>query len=95
MWIFTLLLSLLLLSLQAITGQAYDRHFLGLRLIAKQHGISMPAIFNDPNYAESLHYRVSTSQVGTCCSLLVNVPESLCRKRMPGPTLATIHVHLE
>ncbi len=48
---------------QAISGQAPDRHLLGLRLIASEAGIELPGIFTDPAYSKSLHFNLSTSQV--------------------------------
>ena len=51
------------ISLQAVEGQVFDRHLLGLRLLAKENGIEMPEMFTDPSYAKSLHFCLSTSQV--------------------------------
>ena len=48
---------------QAIKGQAFDRHLLGLRTIAKEKGIEMPAIFTDPVYGKTHHFRLRTAQV--------------------------------
>lgn len=47
----------------AISGQAIDRHLLGLKLQAAEEKLSVPEIFRDPAYAKALHYRLSTSQV--------------------------------
>ncbi|XP_074546954.1 carnitine O-acetyltransferase [Halichoeres trimaculatus] len=47
----------------AISGQAIDRHLLGLKLLALEENLSMPEIFTDPAFAKALHYRLSTSQV--------------------------------
>ncbi|XP_047229163.1 carnitine O-acetyltransferase isoform X3 [Girardinichthys multiradiatus] len=47
----------------AISGQAIDRHLLGLKLQAAEEKLSVPAIFRDPAYAKALHYHLSTSQV--------------------------------
>lgn len=52
------------LSLQAISGQAIDRHLLGLKMIAVEGKVPLPAIFTDAAYSKALHYRLSTSQVG-------------------------------
>lgn len=51
------------LSVQAISGQAIDRHLLGLKLLALEENLTMPEIFTDPAFAKALHYRLSTSQV--------------------------------
>ncbi|XP_071321571.1 carnitine O-acetyltransferase [Trachinotus anak] len=47
----------------AISGQAIDRHLLGLKMQALDEKLSMPDIFNDTAYAKALHYQLSTSQV--------------------------------
>lgn len=47
----------------AISGQAIDRHLLGLKLQALEEKISVPELFKDPSFAKALHYRLSTSQV--------------------------------
>ncbi|KAF6723425.1 Carnitine O-acetyltransferase [Oryzias melastigma] len=47
----------------AISGQAIDRHLLGLKMQAAEEDLSVPAIFTDPAYAKALHYQLSTSQV--------------------------------
>jgi len=49
--------------MQTLEGQVFDRHLLGLRLIAKENDIDMPALFTDKSYAKSLHFCLSTSQV--------------------------------
>ena len=61
-----------LLSLQAIQGQAIDRHLLGLKLQAIEEQVSLPEIFTDPSYAAAMHFKMSTSQVGSnTCHVLV------------------------
>ncbi|XP_029025706.1 carnitine O-acetyltransferase isoform X2 [Betta splendens] len=47
----------------AISGQAVDRHLLGLKMQAVESKLSLPEIFKDAAYAKALHYRLSTSQV--------------------------------
>ncbi|XP_061887357.1 carnitine O-acetyltransferase isoform X1 [Entelurus aequoreus] len=47
----------------AISGQAIDRHLLGLKMQAAEENLSVPKIFKDTSYAKALHYRLSTSQV--------------------------------
>ncbi|XP_035464807.1 carnitine O-acetyltransferase isoform X1 [Scophthalmus maximus] len=50
-------------SSQAISGQAIDRHLLGLKMQAVDEQLSTPRIFRDAAYAKALHYQLSTSQV--------------------------------
>ncbi|XP_032395126.1 carnitine O-acetyltransferase isoform X1 [Etheostoma spectabile] len=47
----------------AITGQAIDRHLLGLKMVAVEEKLSIPDIYTDTAYAKALHYKLSTSQV--------------------------------
>lgn len=56
-------------SLQAINGHAIDRHLLGLKMIALEEKLPLPAIFADKAYNKALHYKLSTSQV---CAMLEN-----------------------
>uniref|UniRef100_A0A7N5JKW6 Carnitine O-acetyltransferase n=1 Tax=Ailuropoda melanoleuca TaxID=9646 RepID=A0A7N5JKW6_AILME len=51
---------------QAIRGEAFDRHLLGLKLQAIEDLVSMPDIFMDTSYAIAMHFNLSTSQVGSC-----------------------------
>ncbi|KAJ7308502.1 hypothetical protein JRQ81_009067 [Phrynocephalus forsythii] len=46
----------------AITGNAIDRHLLGLRLQAIEDLVSMPELFMDTAYAVAMHFNLSTSQ---------------------------------
>ncbi|XP_046676146.1 carnitine O-acetyltransferase-like isoform X3 [Homalodisca vitripennis] len=50
-------------TLQALNGLGVDRHLLGLKLTAISHGLPVPPLFSDPGYLQSLHMRLSTSQV--------------------------------
>lgn len=47
----------------AISGQAIDRHLLGLKMQAVEEKLSIPALYTDAAYAKALHYKLSTSQV--------------------------------
>ena len=49
--------------MQGVSGQAVDRHLLGLRLIAQEAGMEIPNFFKDEAYSRSMYYRLSTSQV--------------------------------
>ncbi|KAJ2821245.1 Carnitine O-acetyltransferase mitochondrial [Coemansia furcata] len=49
---------------EAVEGQGVDRHLLGLRMVLRP-GESKPEIFEDPAYAYSSHWYLSTSQVSS------------------------------
>ncbi|KAK3788215.1 hypothetical protein RRG08_041220 [Elysia crispata] len=46
-----------------ISGQAVDRHLLGLKLTALESGRDIPELFTDLAFKESTNFRLSTSQV--------------------------------
>ncbi|XP_053675184.1 carnitine O-acetyltransferase [Anopheles nili] len=49
----------------AIQGQGVDRHLLGLKLIAKENGMTLPELYGDRGLQRSAHMRLSTSQVAS------------------------------
>uniref|UniRef100_A0A182NF90 Choline/carnitine acyltransferase domain-containing protein n=1 Tax=Anopheles dirus TaxID=7168 RepID=A0A182NF90_9DIPT len=49
----------------AIQGYGVDRHLLGLKLSAKEHGLTVPELFSDRGLQQSAHMRLSTSQVAS------------------------------
>lgn len=49
--------------MQAVRGQAFDRHMLGLKLMAKESGMDIPGIFMDGSYEKTRHFRIFASQV--------------------------------
>ncbi|KAJ2772829.1 Carnitine O-acetyltransferase mitochondrial, partial [Coemansia nantahalensis] len=52
------------LAKQAAQGLGVDRHLLGLRM-SVAHGEPMPEMFEDPAYAYSTHWYLSTSQISS------------------------------
>ncbi|XP_070566735.1 peroxisomal carnitine O-octanoyltransferase-like [Ptychodera flava] len=55
------------LMLEAVNGQAFDRHFLGLQILAQASGVPMPEIFQDTAWTKSGgngQFVLSTSLVG-------------------------------
>uniref|UniRef100_A0A674D2E0 Peroxisomal carnitine O-octanoyltransferase n=1 Tax=Salmo trutta TaxID=8032 RepID=A0A674D2E0_SALTR len=55
------------LMAEAQNGKGFDRHLLGLYLIAKEEGLPMPDLFTDPLYSKSGgggNFTLSTSLVG-------------------------------
>ena len=51
--------------LQVMMGQGIDRHFLGLKLTAIEHGMNVPDLLMDPVYTSTCYYQLSTSQVNS------------------------------
>ena len=69
---------------QAISGQAVDRHLLGLNLQARESGIELPDIFKDPAYNKSMHFNLSTSQVCVIFTLWWRVRVRVQSVHLPG-----------
>lgn len=44
-----------------VAGQGFDRHLFGLRHLAEKSGRKIPALYQDPVYAEANHFVLSTS----------------------------------
>ena len=53
--------------LQVLQGQGVDRHLLGLKMTAIEHGMNVPDFFMDPLYQNSVYWKLSTSQVSDKC----------------------------
>ncbi|EDW12051.2 carnitine O-acetyltransferase isoform X2 [Drosophila mojavensis] len=49
----------------ALQGRGVDRHLLGLKLMALENNLPVPAFFSSLGYTKSMHFRVSTSQVAS------------------------------
>lgn len=47
----------------AVRGQAFDRHLLGLKMQALENGENIPDLFMDISYIMASHFKLSTSQV--------------------------------
>jgi carnitine O-acetyltransferase len=52
------------LFFKACNGEAFDRHFFGLKMIAVESGMDLPEFFMDKTFGRALHFNMSTSQVG-------------------------------
>ena len=76
---------------RASTGQAIDRHLLGLRILAAQAGLK-PDVFSDPVFAKNNTFRLSTSTVpDTCvslCPVLTCGGDSACMRADTTPSKA-------
>ena len=48
--------------LDAVRGQAFDRHLLGLKMQALENGENIPELFMDISYIITSHFKLSTSQ---------------------------------
>ncbi|KAL5280729.1 CRAT family protein [Megaselia abdita] len=49
----------------AMQGQGVDRHLLGLKLMALENNLEVPAFFKSPGFVKSSQFRMSTSQVAS------------------------------
>lgn len=52
-------------TVMAMSGEGVDRHLLGLKLIARENNIQVPALYSDDSFVKSTHFRISTSQVAS------------------------------
>ena len=50
---------------EACNGEAFDRHFFGLKMIAVESGMDLPEFFMDKTFSRALHFNMSTSQIGS------------------------------
>ncbi|XP_028395002.1 carnitine O-acetyltransferase-like [Dendronephthya gigantea] len=50
---------------EACNGEAFDRHFFGLKMIAVESGMDLPEFFMDKTFKHALHFNMSTSQIGS------------------------------
>ena len=75
-----LLSCLSFILLQAVNGQAIDRHLLGLKLAALESRMNLHELFMDSSYQYALHYKVSTSQVITKAMFTQVLSHSFCQR---------------
>lgn len=54
-----------------VAGNAVDRHLLGIKLVAKEEGLDLPELYEDPAFTRSTYHRISSSQVTGTPRLLV------------------------
>jgi len=72
-----------------MAGEGVDRHLLGLKFAALESGLEIPDLFIDPIYAQSVHWKLSTSQVpskhNVCLAFAPVVPDGygVCYNPMP------------
>ncbi|XP_065916864.1 carnitine O-acetyltransferase-like isoform X2 [Dysidea avara] len=50
-------------TMEAVSGKAFDRHLLGLKLTAMETGMETPSLFSDPSFTKCYHHSMSTSQM--------------------------------
>ncbi|XP_015112385.1 carnitine O-acetyltransferase [Diachasma alloeum] len=48
---------------EAVTGAGVDRHLFGLKMIAKEEKIELPALYSDVGFTRSCHWNLTSSQV--------------------------------
>ncbi|XP_011299476.1 carnitine O-acetyltransferase-like [Fopius arisanus] len=48
---------------EAVTGAGVDRHLFGLKMIAKEQNIDLPALYSDVGFTRSCHWNLTSSQV--------------------------------
>ncbi|XP_063984221.1 carnitine O-acetyltransferase-like isoform X2 [Diachasmimorpha longicaudata] len=48
---------------EAVTGAGVDRHLFGLKMIAKEEKIELPALYSDIGFTRSCHWNLTSSQV--------------------------------
>ena len=56
---------------KVISGHGFDRHLLGLRLIARDNQLETPEWAHSSSYQRALHFRLSTSQVPALSPVLL------------------------
>jgi hypothetical protein len=52
--------------MQAMQGQAFDRHMLGLKMTALESGMDLPEIFTHASFNKTQRFRIFASQVRKC-----------------------------
>jgi len=54
-----------------MSGKAFTRHLMVLKLIAMEDGIEIPSLFLDPSFLKCYYLSMSTSQVGFFPNLML------------------------
>lgn len=80
------------MDVQAIRGQAIDRHLLGLKLQAIEDLAALPEIFMDTSYAVAMHFNLSTSQVLSNKALWTRVMCMLINPYLQNKPCLVMHV---
>jgi carnitine O-acetyltransferase len=52
-------------TMDVINFESFDRHLLGLKLIAYENNIELPPFYNDVAFQRAVHYNISSSQVSS------------------------------
>ncbi|KAK3927111.1 Carnitine O-acetyltransferase [Frankliniella fusca] len=83
-------------TMEASKGLGVDRHLLGLKLIAQEANIDLPALYSDPGYTRSARMRISSSQVAAsveavmCYGPLVPDGYACCYNPLPQQMMFAI-----
>lgn len=52
-------------TVRVLNCESFDRHLLGLKLIALENGIDLPDLYKDVAFQRACHYYISSSQVSS------------------------------
>lgn len=83
-------------TMEASKGLGVDRHLLGLKLIAQDANVALPALYSDPGYTRSARMRISSSQVAStveavmCYGPLVPDGYACCYNPLPQQIMFAI-----
>ncbi|XP_026271805.1 carnitine O-acetyltransferase isoform X1 [Frankliniella occidentalis] len=83
-------------TMEASKGLGVDRHLFGLKLIAQEANMDLPALYSDPGYTRSARMRISSSQVAAsveavmCYGPLVPDGYACCYNPLPQQMMFAI-----